>query len=83
MATRATMTGVRSRERKEVGEGLKEEEGERGNRTEIRITKNLRTCYDCHSWFKIVSRMLTRVIIVRDRVRFYKFDGGVCSCGDY
>ncbi|XP_021731813.1 pentatricopeptide repeat-containing protein At5g50990-like [Chenopodium quinoa] len=52
-------------------------------RTEIRITKNLRTCYDCHSWFKIVSRMLARVIIVRDRVRFHKFEAGSCSCGDY
>ncbi|KAL2935650.1 hypothetical protein RDABS01_018768 [Bienertia sinuspersici] len=52
-------------------------------KTEIRISKNLRICSDCHSWFKIVSRMLTRVIIVRDRVRFHKFDGGVCSCGDY
>lgn len=52
-------------------------------RTEIRISKNLRTCFDCHSFFKIVSRVLTRVIIVRDRVRFHKFDAGSCSCGDY
>ncbi|KNA21571.1 hypothetical protein SOVF_041960 [Spinacia oleracea] len=52
-------------------------------RTEIRISKNLRTCYDCHSWLKIVSRILTRVIIVRDRVRFHKFEAGSCSCGDY
>ncbi|KAL2900392.1 hypothetical protein RDABS01_025474, partial [Bienertia sinuspersici] len=43
-------------------------------RIEIQITKNLCTCYDCHSWFKIVSKILTRVIIVRDRVRFHKFD---------
>lgn len=52
-------------------------------RTEIRVSKNLRTCYDCHSWFKIVSKMLRRVIIVRDRIRFHKFEGGSCSCGDY
>ncbi|KAL2926850.1 hypothetical protein RDABS01_023840, partial [Bienertia sinuspersici] len=29
-------------------------------RIEIQITKNLCTCYDCHSWFKIVSKILTR-----------------------
>ncbi|CAO2826932.1 unnamed protein product [Amaranthus hypochondriacus] len=54
-----------------------------GPRREIQILKNLRICYDCHSWFKIISRMLTRVIIVRDRVRFHKFEAGSCSCGDY
>uniref|UniRef100_A0A7C9FLW5 DYW domain-containing protein n=1 Tax=Opuntia streptacantha TaxID=393608 RepID=A0A7C9FLW5_OPUST len=51
--------------------------------TEICISKNMRTCFDCHSWFKTVSRMLRRVIIVRDRIRFHKFEGGSCSCGDY
>ncbi|GAB4845810.1 hypothetical protein Ancab_039219 [Ancistrocladus abbreviatus] len=50
---------------------------------EIRISKNLRTCYDCHCWFKAVSRILTRVIIVRDRIRFHRFEEGSCSCGDY
>ncbi|GMH01100.1 hypothetical protein Nepgr_002939 [Nepenthes gracilis] len=51
--------------------------------TEIQISKNLRTCQDCHSWFKAVSRMLARVIVVRDRIRFHRFEGGSCSCGDY
>ncbi|KAI7986266.1 Pentatricopeptide repeat-containing protein [Camellia lanceoleosa] len=50
---------------------------------EIQITKNLRTCLDCHYWMKVVSRILNRVIIVRDRIRFHRFDGGVCTCGDY
>ncbi|XP_052182182.1 pentatricopeptide repeat-containing protein At5g50990 [Diospyros lotus] len=50
---------------------------------EIQIAKNLRTCLDCHSWMKIVSRMLNRVIIVRDRIRFHRFQGGLCTCGDY
>jgi pentatricopeptide repeat protein len=50
---------------------------------EVRISKNLRICYDCHSWIKIVSRLLSRVIIVRDRIRFHRFENGLCSCGDY
>ncbi|WCJ19036.1 Pentatricopeptide repeat-containing protein At5g50990 [Euphorbia peplus] len=49
----------------------------------IRITKNLRICYDCHNWIKMVSELLCRVIIVRDRVRFHRFEEGGCSCGDY
>ncbi|XP_065869617.1 pentatricopeptide repeat-containing protein At5g50990 [Euphorbia lathyris] len=49
----------------------------------IRITKNIRICYDCHNWIKMVSEILCRVIIVRDRVRFHQFEGGRCSCGDY
>ncbi|XP_051135202.1 pentatricopeptide repeat-containing protein At5g50990 [Andrographis paniculata] len=51
--------------------------------TEILISKNLRTCYDCHSWIKIVSKVLHRVITVRDRVRFHRFESGSCTCGDY
>lgn len=51
--------------------------------TEIRISKNLRICHDCHCWITIVSRLLNRVIIVRDRIRFHHFEGGMCSCGDY
>ncbi|KAK7289915.1 hypothetical protein RIF29_03951 [Crotalaria pallida] len=51
--------------------------------TKIRIFKNLRTCEDCHNWIKILSRILQREIIVRDRIRFHQFEGGFCSCGDY
>ncbi|KAM7272428.1 hypothetical protein ACFE04_027091 [Oxalis oulophora] len=51
--------------------------------SEIRISKNLRICDDCHRWIKLVSKMLSRVIIVRDRIRFHRFEGGLCSCGDY
>lgn len=51
--------------------------------TEISISKNLRTCVDCHSWIKIASKLLHRVIIVRDRIRFHRFERGSCSCGDY
>lgn len=50
---------------------------------EIMISKNLRICHDCHSWMKIVSKLLTRTIIVRDRIRFHRFEAGLCSCNDY
>jgi pentatricopeptide repeat protein len=51
--------------------------------SKITISKNLRICQDCHNWIKIVSRILDREIIVRDRIRFHRFEGGFCSCGDY
>ncbi|KAK7303777.1 hypothetical protein RJT34_14693 [Clitoria ternatea] len=51
--------------------------------TKIMISKNLRICQDCHNWIKIVSKILNREIIVRDRIRFHQFEGGFCSCGDY
>ncbi|KAG9141080.1 hypothetical protein Leryth_001588 [Lithospermum erythrorhizon] len=51
--------------------------------TELLIAKNLRTCLDCHSWMKMVSKVLNRVIVVRDRIRFHRFEDGSCSCGDY
>ncbi|KAG7533755.1 Pentatricopeptide repeat [Arabidopsis thaliana x Arabidopsis arenosa] len=51
--------------------------------TEIRIQKNIRMCSDCHNWIKSVSKMLNRVIIMRDRIRFHRFEDGLCSCKDY
>jgi hypothetical protein len=49
----------------------------------IRITKNLRICGDCHSFFKFVSGSVKREIIVRDNNRFHRFKDGICSCKDY
>ncbi|KAF2583439.1 hypothetical protein F2Q68_00004396 [Brassica cretica] len=51
--------------------------------TTIRVTKNLRTCDDCHNFAKFVSRVYDRVVIVRDRSRFHQFKGGFCSCNDF
>lgn len=51
--------------------------------TGVRVSKNLATCGDCHEWMKVISKVLCRVILVRDRVRFHRFEGGSCSCGDY
>ncbi|KAL4573483.1 hypothetical protein LXL04_020291 [Taraxacum kok-saghyz] len=49
----------------------------------IRVFKNLRVCEDCHNVIKYVSKIVGRVIIVRDSHRFHHFRDGVCSCGDY
>ncbi|XP_065858066.1 putative pentatricopeptide repeat-containing protein At5g13230, mitochondrial isoform X2 [Euphorbia lathyris] len=49
----------------------------------IRIMKNLRICSDCHSAIKLVSKIVGRVIIIRDMNRFHQFENGICSCGDY
>ncbi|KAL5568385.1 hypothetical protein UlMin_024960 [Ulmus minor] len=51
--------------------------------TVIRVTKNLRICGDCHNAFKFISKIVNRVIIVRDMHRFHHFEDGFCSCGDY
>ncbi|KAG5537316.1 hypothetical protein RHGRI_024685 [Rhododendron griersonianum] len=51
--------------------------------TAIQITKNLRTCLDCHCWMKVVSKILYRVIVVRDRIRFHRFEGGVIDVEGY
>ncbi|XP_059306589.1 putative pentatricopeptide repeat-containing protein At3g08820 [Lycium ferocissimum] len=49
----------------------------------IRIIKNLRICGDCHTFFKLVSKITEREIILRDNNRFHCFLNGSCSCGDY
>ncbi|XP_038886745.1 putative pentatricopeptide repeat-containing protein At3g49142 [Benincasa hispida] len=51
--------------------------------TPIRITKNLRVCGDCHIAIKLMSKLVSRDIIVRDCNRFHHFSNGICSCGDY
>ncbi|KAM0072812.1 putative tetratricopeptide-like helical domain superfamily, DYW domain-containing protein [Helianthus debilis subsp. tardiflorus] len=49
----------------------------------IRIMKNLRVCGDCHTFLKYVSKIVGRLIVVRDSNRFHHFVDGNCSCGDY
>ncbi|KAL4202386.1 hypothetical protein AMTRI_Chr02g263480 [Amborella trichopoda] len=49
----------------------------------IRLSKNLRICPDCHSASKFLSKVYSRDIIVRDRIRFHHFRNGSCSCNDY
>ncbi|GKV27574.1 hypothetical protein SLEP1_g36734 [Rubroshorea leprosula] len=49
----------------------------------VRIFKNLRVCGDCHSFYKFVSGIIKRRIILRDPYRFHHFSSGKCSCADY
>ncbi|RDY07319.1 Protein SPIRRIG, partial [Mucuna pruriens] len=51
--------------------------------TPIRITKNLRICDDCHTFFKIASEVSERPLVVRDANRFHHFERGLCSCRDF
>lgn len=51
--------------------------------TTIRIMKNLRVCSDCHNSLKLISTIVGRKIVVRDRNRFHCFEDGICSCRDY
>ncbi|TXG68010.1 hypothetical protein EZV62_009285 [Acer yangbiense] len=51
--------------------------------TPIRIMKNLRVCEDCHTAFKLISEIVNREIVVRDRNRFHCFKDASCSCRDY
>ncbi|XBI19058.1 hypothetical protein VPH35_060681 [Triticum aestivum] len=52
-------------------------------RSPIRVIKNLRSCGDCHTALKIISKLVGRQIIARDAKRFHHFENGVCSCKDY
>lgn len=54
-----------------------------GPGTTIRITKNLRVCGDCHTVMKMISKLMSREIIMRDILRFHHFRDGICSCGGY
>ncbi|XP_002986608.2 pentatricopeptide repeat-containing protein At4g21065 [Selaginella moellendorffii] len=47
------------------------------------VLKNLRVCSDCHAAIKLISKLRSRVITVRDANRFHRFQSGTCSCGDY
>lgn len=49
----------------------------------IRIFKNLRVCEDCHAALKLISEIVNRELVVRDRNRFHCFKDGSCSCKDY
>ncbi|XP_008804906.3 pentatricopeptide repeat-containing protein At5g44230 [Phoenix dactylifera] len=49
----------------------------------IRIVKNLRICEDCHLVMRLVSKVESREIVVRDNMRFHHFKNGECSCGEF
>ncbi|KAL4575401.1 hypothetical protein LXL04_022244 [Taraxacum kok-saghyz] len=45
----------------------------------VHIMKNLRICDDCHVVMKLVSRVTSRELIIRDANRFHHFRDGFCS----
>jgi pentatricopeptide repeat protein len=49
----------------------------------LRIMKNHRTCVDCHSALKFISKITGRHLIVRDGSRFHHFESGKCTCKDF
>lgn len=49
----------------------------------IRVMKNLRVCDDCHAAMKLIAKITSREIILRDANRFHHFKYGFCSCRDY
>ncbi|KAJ6857835.1 hypothetical protein NC651_039308 [Populus alba x Populus x berolinensis] len=49
----------------------------------LRIMKNHRTCVDCHSALKFISKITSRHLIVRDGSRFHHFESGTCTCKDF
>ncbi|KAL6524749.1 Pentatricopeptide repeat-containing protein, mitochondrial [Orobanche minor] len=49
----------------------------------VQVIKNLRTCGDCHTMIKLISKIMDREIVIRDPKRFHHFKKGTCSCGDY
>ncbi|KAL9234797.1 hypothetical protein vseg_009623 [Gypsophila vaccaria] len=49
----------------------------------IRVVKNLRICRDCHTVMKLVSKIYSLEIVIRDRSRFHSFKDGLCTCRDY
>uniref|UniRef100_A0A0E0KX33 DYW domain-containing protein n=1 Tax=Oryza punctata TaxID=4537 RepID=A0A0E0KX33_ORYPU len=57
--------------------------GDGGGGKVMRVYKNLRVCGDCHEFFKGLSAVVRRVVVVRDANRFHRFQNGACSCRDY
>ncbi|XP_024543183.1 pentatricopeptide repeat-containing protein At3g24000, mitochondrial-like isoform X1 [Selaginella moellendorffii] len=51
--------------------------------TDIRISKNLRVCEDCHRATAVISKLERRTIVCRDSSRFHVFRDGACSCGEF
>ncbi|MCO5570958.1 hypothetical protein L7F22_024688, partial [Adiantum nelumboides] len=50
---------------------------------DIRITKNMRVCGDCHAATSLKAKIEKRKIVVKGAGRLHVFEGGKYSCGDY
>jgi hypothetical protein len=47
--------------------------------TTLQIRKNLQVCEDCHTSTKFISKIVGRVIMVRDANCFHHFKDCICS----
>jgi len=48
----------------------------------VRVMKNVMLCGDCHEFFKYISVVVKREILLRDSSGFHHFVNGKCSCRD-
>ncbi|CAH8330296.1 unnamed protein product [Eruca vesicaria subsp. sativa] len=48
----------------------------------VRVVKNVMLCGDCHEFYKYVSVVVKREIVLRDSSGFHRFVNGKCSCKD-
>ncbi|GFP91012.1 pentatricopeptide repeat-containing protein at2g22070, partial [Phtheirospermum japonicum] len=44
-----------------------------GSNRVIKIIKNIRICLDCHNFMRLASKLVRKVIVVRDANRFHHF----------
>jgi hypothetical protein len=51
--------------------------------TQLQIIKDQRVCEDFPTSTKFISKILRRVVMVRDVNRFHHFEDGICSHMDY
>lgn len=51
--------------------------------SDVVIYKNLRSCEDCHTAIKLISKINNFNIILRDANRFHHMEHGECSCNDW
>jgi hypothetical protein len=47
---------------------------------DIEVTKNLRMCWDCHTFSEHLSRYTQRTLIISDNSFQHVFSNGKCSC---
>ncbi|KAK9713802.1 hypothetical protein RND81_06G052200 [Saponaria officinalis] len=52
------------------------------NSQPIRVSKNLRMCFDCHVAAKLISDIVRREIFVKDVSFYHHMKNGACSCQD-
>ncbi|KAG2279231.1 hypothetical protein Bca4012_047386 [Brassica carinata] len=54
----------------------------KNQREPVRVVKNVMVCGDCHEFYKYVSVVVKREIVLRDSSGFHRFVNGKCSCKD-